>query len=270
METGLHKNHMALRRGETAPVNRLSNVLRAHSVDPEDDARPFWSVIPDPGGREYPSPEQRQRLRALATPIDFSRGGEPIFTEGEAATFIYFIDEGLIRISRLTENGRRQILAFRWRGNLAGLPDNGRYVNSAETVSATRVLRIPWIQLQEFMLTEPKLQNLLLDKLAGQIRDAQRRILMLGQQSIHQRLASFILDFLKVPAFYDATQARLKLPVNRFDLADYLGTTPESTARAFARLENARLVKRSGTRMIEILDLAGLHALQNGRRRAQR
>jgi CRP-like cAMP-binding protein len=120
------------------------------------------------------------------------------------------------------------------------------------------------------MLSEPKLQQLLFGKLIAQVRDAQKRILMLGQQNIHQRLASFLLEFLNVPAFYDAKQARLILPVNRFDIADYLGTAPESTARAFVRLENEGLVKRIGTRMIEIRDLAGLHASRNERRRTQR
>jgi Mn-dependent DtxR family transcriptional regulator len=47
----------------------------------------------------------------------------------------------------------------------------------------------------------------------------------------------------------------LKLPVNRFDIADYLGTAPESAARAFTRLEAEGLVKRVTSRTVDILDL---------------
>jgi CRP-like cAMP-binding protein len=89
----------------------------------------------------------------------------------------------------------------------------------------------------------------------------------LGQQSAHQRLAMFLLDFMRNPDFFDETHARLTVSVNRFDLADYLGTTRESAARAFNRLELEGLVKRINSHTIEILSLKGLQQLQHGRPR---
>jgi hypothetical protein len=90
-----------------------------------------------------------------------------------------------------------------------------------------------------------------------------------GTQNIYQRLASFILEFLYHSEYFDAKTSRLRLPVNRFDIADYLGTAPESAARAFARLEHEGLVKRQTSRTLEILDLDGLLEMQRGRRRGR-
>jgi Mn-dependent DtxR family transcriptional regulator len=59
----------------------------------------------------------------------------------------------------------------------------------------------------------------------------------------------------------------LILPVNRFDLADYLGTAPESTARSFAKLEDLGLIRRITARKIEILDKTGLRLLNRTPRR---
>ena len=59
-----------------------------------------------------------------------------------------------------------------------------------------------------------------------------------------QRLAPFILDLMVVPEFFDEKRSLLKLPVNRFDLADYLGTVTKSSERAFARLESEGLIRR--------------------------
>ena len=43
----------------------------------------------------------------------------------------------------------------------------------------------------------------------------------------------------------------LKLPVNRFDLADYLGTVTKSSERAFARLESQGFIRRVTSRTIK-------------------
>jgi len=66
------------------------------------------------------------------------------------------------------------------------------------------------------------------------------------------------------PGFFDETKGLLTLPVNRFDLADYLGTTRETATRAFVRLEEEGLVKRINSQAIQVLDLKGLHLLQHG------
>jgi len=239
-----------------------------------------WPEIRAPAGfatqgerasiRNLLSRDQQRQLQRIATMIDYPRGGISLYWQGEEARSIYFIDQGITRISRCGENGHRQILAFKGAGDLLGLPDDGRYANTAETVCATRVFRCPWQQVQAMMLAEPQLQLNLLTKVADQLRQAQRRIMMLGQQNIYQRLASFLLDFVSSPEFFDERHACLNLPVRRLDLADYLGTAPESTARAFAKLENDGLVKRVNSRTIEILDREGLQQLQAGRWRAHR
>jgi len=62
----------------------------------------------------------------------------------------------------------------------------------------------------------------------------------------------------------------LKLPVNRFDLADFIGAAPESAARAFAKLERLGYIRRVTSRTIEILDEEGLRSVQHGPRRSNR
>jgi Mn-dependent DtxR family transcriptional regulator len=57
------------------------------------------------------------------------------------------------------------------------------------------------------------------------------------------------------------------LPINRFDLADYLGIARETVARGFARLEREGLARRLKSGSIEILDVNGLRQLQRVPRR---
>jgi len=217
--------------------------------------------------RNLLSREEQEHIARNATLLVYRRGGITIFSEGADAGFLYFVDGGLIRISRCSENGHRQILAFRVPGDILGRPENGQYVNSAETVGPARVYRVAWQRMQQMMVAEPQLQLHLLMKIADDFRRAERRIMILGQQNASQRLSSFILELLCLPEFFDRDRSLLKLPVNRFELADYLGTVTKSSERAFARLESAGLIRRITSRTIEILDIAGVQRVQCGHRR---
>ncbi len=246
------------------PVRRQ----RLARTAPEIRARTFDRVTDRPSQIEnLLSPKEQDRLREIATVLEYRRGGLTIFSEGEDAHFVYAIDEGVVRISRHAENGQRQILAFMVSGDLFGIPDGGSYVNTAETVSAVRLYRFPWHQLCRIRLDEPQLQLNMLIRVAYDLRQAQRQIMILGQQSTNQRLAFLLLDFLRLPEFYDERDGRLRLPINRFDLADYLGIARETAVRAIAKLERDGLVKRIDAETIQILDIGGLRALQLGKRR---
>jgi len=238
---------------------------------PEIRARPFNRVSDRPSQLEnLLSPAEQEQLTAIATVLDFRRGGTTVFSEGEDAHFVYAVDTGVVRIGRHGENGHRQILAFMVPGDLFGLPHDGVYVNTAETVCPTRLYRVPWDKLCTIMLREPQLQLHMLIRVAYDLRQAQRQIMILGQQNTRQRLASLLIDMLRHPEFFDPKRRRLKLPINRFDLADYLGTARETAVRALATLEREGLVRRLNSEVIEIRDIEGLHAIQRGRRRSLR
>jgi len=246
--------------GQEARTSRRGPEIRARSLDKADAATAVANLL---------AAEEQELLRSQATLLHFSRAEETLFSEGEVAEFVYFVAQGIVRISRCAENGHRQILAFRGSGDVFGIPDGGRYVNSAETVSAARIYRLSWTRMLELMQRNPRLQHNLLTKVAYDYRQAESRIMMLGLQNTYQRLASFILELICLPGWFDERRRQLRLPVNRFDLAGYLGTSPESTSRAFARLESEHLLKRVDSRTLEILDVIGLQRLRRARRRSE-
>ena len=215
------------------------------------------------------SRKQQSRLRTIGVVLEYQRNNSTIFSEGEDAHFVYSVMRGVVRVSRHSDSGRRQVLAFMLPGDLFGLPDAGLYVNTAETVSPANVFRVPWQQLRKLMLRDPEMQISILTRVAFDLRQAQRRIMILGQQNISQRLASFLLDFIQHPDFFDERRRQLTLPLSRFDLGDYLGTAPETVVRAFAKLEKAGLLRRATPRLIEIPNLAALRKIVEGGRRTK-
>ena len=204
------------------------------------------------------SAEQAGALTDIATVLDCRRSGTVIYSEGESAQYLYAVTKGCVRLSRSSPAGERQILAFMWPGDLVGLAENGAYVSTAESVQAATLFRFPLADLKFLLARDPGLDLLLLTKAAHELRQAQRLITILGQQKTDQRLASFLLELVRDGNFYDERTHRLRLMMNRFDIADYLGTSPETVARAFAKLEEENLISRTLPRLVEIRDLAGM------------
>lgn len=235
---------------------------------PEIRARPFDRES-DPASKieNLLSRREQDAFRNVATVLEYRRGGSTVFAEGEDAHFVFSVAAGVVRISRHSDSGRRQVLALMLPGDLFGLPDAGIYVNSAEVACPSTLYRIPWLQLRDLMRREPTMQSSLLNRVAYDLREAQRRIMILGQQNTCQRLASLLLDFADHPAFYNAVRSEVTLPLTRFDIADYLGTSAETVARGFLRLERYGLVRRFTSRVIVIRDMDGLRRLQKAKRR---
>ncbi len=227
------------------------------------------------GNRDVPSQienllsrDEQVKFRKIATVLDYGRSGSTVFAEGEDAHFVYSVADGVVRISRHSDAGRRQVLALMLPGDLFGLPDGGIYVNSAEVTCPSTLYRLPWVELRKLLAREPAMHLNLLNKVAFDLREAQRRIMVLGQQNTHQRLASLLLDLAQHPAFFDEGPAHITLPLSRFDIADYLGTAPETVARGFLRLEREGHVRRVSSRVVHVRDMDGLRRLRTEKRRA--
>jgi len=212
------------------------------------------------------SPGQQSLLQDIATLITF-RHGEDIFLEGSEAHSVYTVASGMVRISRTAESGRRQVMAFALPGDLFGVPEQGRYFSSTRAVGEVSLYRIPWLELSALLQREPALQASFLVRIAFDLRQAQKRILVLGQQNVSQRLATFLLELMEHEDFYDADRRQLRLPLSRFDLGDYLGTSAETVVRVLARMEKDGLLRRLSSRLLLIADAGGLSELLRGRRR---
>lgn len=159
-----------------------------------------------------------------------------IFSQGEEAKFFYIVQTGIVRISREAVDGSRQVIGFRLAGDPIGLAVDSNYVNSGHTLTAVTLYRFSIARFRQLMLREPQIQMHFLVKALGMLADAQRQIISLGQQDVVRRLATLLSEFSRHESCYDHTTKTLALPIGRPDIADHLGTSTESVARAFRRL----------------------------------
>lgn len=170
-----------------------------------------------------------------------------IYAQGESAGPLYFVEFGTVRICRLTADGRRQITAFHTAGEVFGFEAGDEHESYAESVGGTgiRVLRASYG-------TAPT-QSMLLLALKSLAR-TQNHLMVLGRRNANERMAALLLDL----AQRQGDDTLVHLPMQRNDIADYLGITFETVSRVLRMLKEQSIIRLRSINEIEILDLPAL------------
>lgn len=166
--------------------------------------------------------------------------GRTLFQEGDAADDVFTVTAGTLKLFKLMSDGRRQITGYLLPGDFLGLAYGDTYVFSAEAISDSTLCRFPRQQFLRLLDQFPAMEQELLGRASSELAAAQEQMLLLGRKTARERLATFILG---LATRIDAGRgASLRLPLNRTDIADFLGLTIETVSRTFTQLRKEGLI----------------------------
>ena len=182
-----------------------------------------------------------------------------VYREGDEARWVFAVAEGGVKSYRELRSGRRLVAAFLFGRDLFGLAENGRYVNTVETLSRTTVYRLPVADLAALLKQDSGMQFAFLAKVTHELREAQKRSTMITRRDAAGRFAMFI-DHMGQRLDRDVTGV-ISLPMSRSDIAAFTGLSLESISRAAAELQKRRLVTFEGRHRARIVDPEGFARL---------
>jgi CRP/FNR family transcriptional regulator, nitrogen fixation regulation protein len=211
---------------------------------PRTHHRPFAAPLARTGDPESFLP--------ASVPMNFGRNAE-IFAEGETAGYVYKLVSGVVRVSRLLPDGRRQISAFHLPGDMFGFEIDDIHHASAEAIVPVKVVAFKWHGLVSGGAPKGFVHELLNRTMIG-LRRTQDHVLLLGRKNARERLAAFLLDM----ARRSGSDRLVDLAMPRHDIADYLGLTLETVSRMFAELKEAGIIRLESARRVLVLDMAKL------------
>ncbi len=184
--------------------------------------------------------------------------GESLFEEGEDADSYYKVVSGCLRTARILDDGRRQIDAFHFAGDIVGLEFGRKHRSIAEAVNAAVVVAYR----RESLNRSPEIDRAVRDQAINgaliSLGRAQNHILLLGRKSIAERIAAFLLEM--SDRIGHGANA-FSLPMERADIADHLGTSTETVSRVLTRLVRLKIIEMHNYYAITLRDretLAGL------------
>ncbi|MEZ5906433.1 MAG: helix-turn-helix domain-containing protein [Geminicoccaceae bacterium] len=184
--------------------------------------------------------------------------GAQLIQEGEPAEDIFTLTEGMLKIYKLMPDGRRQITGFLIPGDLVGLAYGDSYIYSAEAVTDIVACRFRRSNLLALMTDHPELEHRLLSRAGNELAAAQAQMLLLGRKTARERVASFLLGLAERRG--TKTGEPMPLPMNRGDIADFLGLTIETVSRTLTLMRKAGLIILPDKHSVTITDLASLRA----------
>lgn len=170
-----------------------------------------------------------------------------IYAQGDAAGPLYLVEFGTVRVCRITADGRRQITAFHTAGDVFGFEAGTEHDSYAESVDGAgiRVLR-------SASGSEPTGSILMLA--LKSLARTQNHLMVLGRRNANERMAALLLDLSE----RQADDKQVHLPMQRNDIADYLGITFETVSRILRAFKDQGIIRLKSISDIEILDHAAL------------
>ncbi|WP_224484860.1 Crp/Fnr family transcriptional regulator [Robertkochia aurantiaca] len=190
--------------------------------------------------------------------------GEAIFEEGQHLDGVYCIKEGICKLTKLSNNGRSQIIKFIKRGDLLGLRTmlgNDTVNLSAIAIEDMEVCFIPKADIMSAFHTNPKFTDSVLREVCDDLKEADNHIVNMAQKPVKERLASYLLEFKE--DFGEDDEGYLGLQLSREEIAGMVGTATESLIRMLSDFSKKGLIETKGKR-IRITDENSLERLSEG------
>jgi len=180
------------------------------------------------------------------------QSGTMLFCEGDPTAGIYVVEEGSVKISRFTTEGREHILSIFGKGdtfNDVSALDGGPNPATATAFSDVVVWRIARSDLQQISQRYPALAWALIESVASRTRYLVGLVENLAIRTVKGRLAHLLLE---------QAQANQADEIPRYmtheEMANHLGTVREMIGRALNSLSAADIIKIE-RHQITILDI---------------
>lgn len=200
--------------------------------------------------------EQLNEIMKLTKSIKYKKG-EVVYRAGYNSDSLYIVSKGKIKIYRLSESGKEQLLHLLFTGDFTGelaLFSETIHESYAEAMEDTEVCSVNRTDLQDLLRKYPAISLKILFEFSKRLEQVEKQTTRFATEKVETRLALYLAELVEG----DSEIKEIELPMTKKDLASYLGTTPETISRKLYELEDAGLIKQKENKKIEIINLEEL------------
>ncbi|MDP5159034.1 MAG: Crp/Fnr family transcriptional regulator [Flaviramulus sp.] len=188
--------------------------------------------------------------------------GEVIFDEGESINGVYCIKDGVCKLSKLSKNGKDQIVKIVVKGDLLG--QRSLVTDESSNLQATalndmEVCFIPKSEIIDDLQKNSKFSFDVLKSMANDLKEADEVIVNMAQKSVRQRLAETLIYI--NDSFGVNPDGTLSVLLSREDYANIVGTATESAIRVLSQFKKEGLISTIG-KFIKIENISGLNRVE--------
>jgi CRP/FNR family cyclic AMP-dependent transcriptional regulator len=176
------------------------------------------------------------------------RRSTSLFAQGEKADSVYYIEDGLIKLTRTNSAGGRLILSLYGPDDLVGeealCGGDTSYYGEAEVLTPSTVYKVPWIAINRVINRHPELSAAFLRHLLATKLTFAHKVELLCLYDVETRILYYLEHLAKLVKRGEEDDG-YPLPITQLELADLVGATRETTSTTLNQLERRGFVKLS-------------------------
>lgn len=183
-----------------------------------------------------------------------------VFAQGEQARSFFLLQQGHLRVVKVTPEGRQVVVRYVVPGDIFGVAmafGRDTYPATAVAVADSAAVVWPSAAWPRLAAKFPQLTINTLQAVGARLYEAHDRVVEASTERVELRVAHALL---RLAGQSPVVDGRIELAVSRQDLAEMAGTTLFSASRVLKSWETRGLVI-SGRQRVIVLSLASLRAL---------
>lgn len=193
---------------------------------------------------------------------NYYKKGQTIFYEGNHAGNLYCIHRGRVKLSKLGDDGKEQIVRFAKPGDILGyraMLSNEPYHATATAMEDCYICLIQKSRFNDLLGRNTKLSSDVIQLLSKDLKLAEQLLIDITQKSAKERIAESLILLEKTFGFQEDGKT-LAVTLTRSEIADMAATTTETTIRTLSQLSEEGFIDLVGKRII-FKDNKGLERL---------
>ncbi|MFH1160470.1 MAG: Crp/Fnr family transcriptional regulator [bacterium] len=197
------------------------------------------------------TPGDLQFIQSQKT-VQHYKKGTKIFLEGSKPQGIFCVKQGWLKIFKNGSDGREHITRLAFPGEFVGLKallTGTPYSVSAQTLDDSILCFINKNEFLELPLKYAEFTSALISCLSQQLVEAEAKMILLAHKPVRERLAETLLYLYQSHQNRTFSSEEVFLNLSRQDLANIIGTAPETVIRLLGELKENRIISLKGRKI---------------------
>ena len=203
---------------------------------------------------------QLERIAGLTVHRRFAKD-EVVAEEDSRPDYVAILDEGSVKASTFSADGREQILYIFSEGDFFGeqhllfdRPSTYR-ITALEPVELCLIYKKDFLQL---LGEQPDIGIRIIGELGWRLSHLETAVQNMGVRSLEARIGAVLLEFADRYGTRTSDGVRIRMPLSREGLASYIGTARETVSRKLGALETDGVIRTIDNRTLLLRDRRAL------------
>jgi CRP/FNR family transcriptional regulator len=205
------------------------------------------------------TPDEMSRVAAQARSLRKARG-EFVYMPGDRADFIYFLKQGRIKLSVLSESGKEIAIDIIQPGEIFGefaLVDESPRSNMAQALDDMLMWVFPKREFTHLLASQPKLALSYIRLVGDRRRRMEKKLSDITSKAVSARVCELLHELSTSASDLETAISEYLVPLTHHDVASLIGAARQTTTTVLNDLERRNIIElgRGWIRVKRLKDL---------------